>query len=159
MIYLKQKQFKPAVILLSILFSPAIIVMLITTIAFYKLELLIILLSLVIIYLLLLLFFLKVSYSKKNYLELGRDNMKIVYPNINKGENELDINYSEINSFDYYKITSFKGWLILTSFVLPQCVFITYNNNGNEITELMGHLDYEYIKNLASEKKIKFIEH
>ena len=159
MYFLEKKQFKPSVILLSVIFLPIIITIIIAICLTFKKELLLALFTIVLIYSVLIIVFWKISQCKNKYLLLENDRIKVIYPNINNGENRLELSLKQIVKIDYYKITSFKGWFILFSFVVPKCVFITYKKDNNEYTDFIGYMDFDDVKKFANNNDIKLIIH
>jgi len=154
---LSEKQFKPAIIFLSIIFCPLFLGVLVVLSCNFDIMILSIFLILLLIYVLLILFYKKISNNKNHYLIIYDSKMIINYPNINKIKHVLDINYENIIKLEYYKITSITSWFQLLNGVLPKCIFITYIKDGKEVCELMGHMELKDIKKIANDKKIKLI--
>lgn len=149
MYYLEQKQFKPAMILFGIPFIPCIIGLIIANILLFKIELLVILLVIIVVYLIIVIILRKLSKRKNHYLLLKDYEIKLeFYDFINKKVN-LEIKFSEIVRFEYYRINSIKGWLMLFSNIFPKCVYLTYNVNGEEQTKFIGYLDIKDIKEIS----------
>lgn len=149
MYYLEQKQFKPAMILFSIPFIPCIIGLVIANIFLFKIELLVILSIIIGVYLIIDIILWKLSKNKKHYLLLKDQEIELKFCDSINGEVKLEVQFEEIVRFEYYRINSFKGWLMLFTYTFPKCVFLTYNVNGEEQTKLIGYLDIEDIKEIS----------
>lgn len=149
MYYLEQKQFKPAMILFGIPFIPCIIGLIIANILLFKIELLIILLIIIGVYLTIVIILWKLSKRKNHYLLLKDNIIELEFYDSISGNVILKIQFDEIVRFEYYSISSIKGWLMLFSYVLPKCVYLTYNSNGVEQTKFIGYLDIKDIKEIS----------
>lgn len=149
MYYLEQKQFKPAMILLGIPFIPCIIGLIIVTIMSFEIELLIMLLIILGIYLIMIIILLKLSKRKKYYLFIEDNVMRLEFCDSINGENKLELQFDEIIQFEYYRMNSIRGWLMLFSYIAPKCVFLTYNVNGNKQTKFIGYLDIKDVKEIS----------
>lgn len=154
---LSEKQFKPAIIFLSIIFYPLFLGVLAVLICNYDISILIIFLLLLVAYIVLIVFYKRISSNKAHNLILEDCKMVINYPNINRMKNTLEIYYDSIIKLEYYKMTSLISWFQLLNGVVPKCIFITYVKDGKEISELMGYMDLKDIKKISNDKKIKLI--
>lgn len=159
MYYLDQKVFKPAIILLSIPFIPSIIALIIASSMFFKAEVLIILCSILIVYFSIVIILFIVSRKKKHYLHVQDDKVKIMFNDVFTGETKLELYYSDIIRMTYYRINSIKGWLMLFSYIFPNCVYITYSTNGEEQTKFIGYMDFRDVKAITKSKDIELIIH
>lgn len=154
---LSEKQFKPAVIFLSIIFSPLLLGVLAVLIFNFDMIALIIFLMLLLVYIILIIFYKKISNNKNHNLIIYDCKMVINYPNFNNMKHVLEIDYNSIIKLEYYKISSLVSWFQLLNGVVPKCVFITYIKNGIEVCELMGHMDLNDIKKITNDKNIKLV--
>ena len=154
---LSEKQFKPAVFFLSIIFFPLLLGVLAVLICNFDMIILIIFLMLLLVYITLIIFYKKISNNKNHNLIIYDCKMVINYPNINNMKHILEISYDSIIKLEYYKITSLVSWFQLLNGIVPKCVFITYIKNGKEVCELMGHMELNDIKKIANDKNIKLI--
>lgn len=157
MYYLDEKQFKPMLIILSVIFLPFIVLLGIIMFLDFELIILVIELSILIIYIMLIFILRKDSKSKGNYLIIHDEMFEIYYPNIGEGTHKLKINFCDIIEIKYYKITSIRGWLQILGYVVPKCTYITYKKYGKKITELMGFFDLNDIREITNKKGIKLI--
>ena len=154
---LSEKQFKPTIIFLSIIFYPLLLGVLAVLISSFDIMILIIFLMLLLVYVVLIIFYKKISNNKNHNLIIYDCKMVINYPNINNVKHILEISYDSIIKLEYYKITSLVSWFQLLNGIVPKCVFITYIKNGEEVCELMGHMELNDIKKIANDKNIKLI--
>lgn len=155
MYYLNEKEFKPMLIFLSVVFLPCIISLGIIMFFDFRLIILIVALSMLIIYILLIFILRKVSRNKENCLIIHDELFEIYYPNIGDGSHSLNVNLCDIIEIEYYRITSIRGWLQILGYAGPKCTYITYQKYGRKITELMGFFDLRDIKKITDEKGIK----
>lgn len=149
MYYLEQKQFKPAMILFGIPFIPCIIGLIIANIMLYKVELLIMLLIILTVFLTIVIILWKLSKRKKQYLLLKDNEIELEFYDSINGKTKLVLQFNQIKKFEYYRINSIKGWLMLFSYIFPKCVYITYNLSGEEQTKFIGYLDIKDIKEIS----------
>lgn len=149
MYYLEQKQFKPAMILLGIPFVPCIIGLIIANVMLLKIELLIMLFIILGIYLIIVILLWKLSKRKNQYISIKENVMELVFHDFMNGKTKLELQFDEIIKFEYYRINSIRGWLMLFSYIFPKCVYLTYNVNGEEKTKFIGYLDIKDIKEIS----------
>lgn len=149
MYYLERKQFKPAMMLFGIPMIPCIIGLIISMILQFETKDLICLLVIIGIYLIIAVIFWMLSNRKRYYLSLKDDIMELKFCDVFNGETRLELKFDEIIKFEYYRINSIRGWLMLYSFILPKCVFLTYNENGESQTKFIGYLDLKDVKYLS----------
>lgn len=151
MYYLDEKQFKPEMILFGILFIPCIIGLIIVNVLLFEIKLLIMLLIIIGIYLTIVTILWKLS-KRRNHYFLIKDNVIElgIYDSIN-GKVKTEVEFDKIVRFEYFRINSIKGWLMLFSYVFPKCVYLTYNKNGEEQTEFIGYLDIKDIKEISKQ--------
>ena len=90
----------------------------------------------------------KYSKSKKYFLILRGNSIIIKYPNISHTSQEIMLNSNDIIKAEYYRISSVKAWCMLYNYVLPQCLYITYMLNGQEICKLVGYPAYKPLGDL-----------
>lgn len=157
MYYLEQKQFKPGMILLGIPFIPCIIGLVIVNIKLFKIELLIMLLTVSVIYLTIILVLWKISKKREKYLLLKDNKIELGIYDPAIGKTKLEIEYNQIIKFEYYRINSIRGWLMLFSYVFPKCVYLTYNEKGVEQTKFIGYLDIQDIKEISQKTNSELI--
>ena len=155
MIYLNSAEFKPFVILISVAILPVIISLLILNLFAFRISLLVILMMIVVGFVVAILVVYNNSKTKKYYLKVHKTHLELKYPNIGNGRNELKVEYENIIRLEYYKITSFRAWLMLYNYVLPKCVYITYTENGNVINELIGYMNYDDVKKISENNVIE----
>ncbi len=149
MYYLEQKQFKPSMILLGIPFIPCIIGLIIANIMLLKIELLIMLFIILGIYLVIVIILWKLSKRKNHYLLIKDNVMELKFCDFIYGKTKLQLQFDEIIKFEYYRINSIRGWLMLFSYIFPKCVYLTYNVNGEEQTKFIGYLDIKDVKEIS----------
>ena len=155
---LSEKQFKPCIIFMSILFLPLISSLIVVLILHFTICVLIVFLILLSLYVFLIILFRKLYNKENTNLILYENKMVINYPNVNNCKNSLELNYDDIIKLEYYRLSSIVSWFQLVyNYVLPKCVFITYDKNYDVRCELMGHMDLKDIKKIANEKGIKLI--
>lgn len=155
MYYLEQKQFKPAMILFGIPFMPCIIGLTIANIMTFKVELLIMLLIILTIYLTIAIILWKLFKRKNHYLLVKDNEIELKFDDFVKGRIKLELPFDQITKFEYYRIDSIKGWLMLYSYIFPKCVYVTYNIGGEEQTKFIGYLDIKDIKEIAKKTNIE----
>ncbi len=149
MYYLDEKQFKPAMILFGIPFIPCIIGLIIVNVLLFEIKLLIMLLIIIGIYLTIVTILWKLSKRKNHYLLLKDNEIELEFFDSIKGKIKLEVQFDEIVRFEYYRINSIKGWLMLFSYIFPKCVYLTYNSNGEEQKKFIGYLDIGDIKEVS----------
>ena len=149
MYYLEQKQFKPAMILFGIPFIPCIIGLIIANVLSFKIELMIMLLIIVGIYFTIVIILWKLSKRKNHYILLKENLIELEFCDFISGQVKLELQFDEIIKFEYYRINSIKGWLMLFSYLFPKCVFLTHCINGKEETKFIGYLDIKDIKEIS----------
>lgn len=142
-------------ILLGIPFIPCIVGLIICNIHVFKIELFIILLIIIMVYFIIIFILWKLSRRKKYYLLVKNDSVELKFCDYNDDKIQLILPFEQIVKFEYYKINSIKSWLMLYTTILPKCVFITYNQNGEEQTKLIGYLDLKEIKEIAKKTNSK----
>ena len=149
MYYLEQKLFKPAMILFGIPFIPCIIGLAIANILLFKIKLLVILSIIIGVYLIIVIILWKLSKRKNHYLLLKDHEIELEFYDSINGKVKLEVQFEEIVRFEYYRINSIKGWLMLFSYIFPKCVYLTYNANGEKQKKFIGYLDIGDIKEIA----------
>ena len=149
MYFLEQKQFKPLMILLGIPFIPCIIGLICINIMDFNFNYLFILLIILLIYLTLIFVLWRLSKKKNNYILVKDDKVELEFHDSFEGKIKMELKSNQISKFEYYRINSIKGWLMIHSYVCPKCVFLTYNIKGEEQTKFIGYLDLEDIKEIA----------
>lgn len=140
-VYLTRTFFKPAMLVLSILFGFAFLLFLSLTIAFYHIFLLILTLATVVAYGMCVLFAFLFSKSEKYYLREIEGGLEIRYPKLNN-RGSIKMPYNALIGFEFFPIKTKDAWLNLAEYcVVPDCVYVTYiNPYGRKVTELMGYI-------------------
>lgn len=155
MYYLERKKFKPAMILFGTSFIPCIIGLIIANIILFKVELLVMLLLVIFIYLIIVFNLWKLSKRKNYYLQVKEDVIELDFYDSIDGKIKLELQFKQIIKFEYYRINSIKGWLMLFAYIFPKCVYMTYNINGDEQTKFIGYLDIKDIKEISKNTNIE----
>lgn len=160
MYYLEKKQLQSQLILLSAVFLPFVIITLIAYFITFDKIAIIILSSILVVYTIIVFVLFFLSMKKSNYLKVMDNTLIINYPNINGGNGYLEIISNKIISIDYYKITTPKNWLMLFNYVLPKCVYITYQDANNKFCrDFIGYLDINDIKRISRQLNVKLAVH
>ena len=151
MILLNEKFFKPALLVLSVVFGFATLVFLLLTIFSFHWLMLLFIAALLAVYGLLLWGAWLVSQSPKQYLMEYADGLEIKYPNVSYQRGLAQIPYECIIQFEYYSLRSVESWKnLLESGAPPECFYIKYYNKYNrEVRELIGYPDYMMMLELA----------
>lgn len=158
MIYLNRGYFYPMLIFLSILSLPIIVM---GFLWFFTTDSLMSTSGIVvvaIIYFILVWIVKKVSTSDKHYLISSSRQLEIHYPNITKNH-MLVIENEKVIQFDYCRLASIKAWFSIPVYDIPQCVFITFMDDGVKVSKLIGYMSYSDMQALAQETNIKLIVH
>lgn len=156
---LEKRQLQPQLILLSVIFFPFILALLIASIIKPEKPIIIVLVCLFALYVVLTLVLWLLSMRKDKYLTIGDDETTIRYPNVSNA-NIIKITNSNITRIEYYKLSTIKNWLTLFNFVLPQCVYITYKDeNDEERDAFIGYLNVEEVKILSQRLNANLIIH
>lgn len=95
--------------------------------------------------------------SKKEYLLVSNDSLKVKCDNLGRQEVELSIN--DIIQIDFYRMTSFSSWLSIIGCVSPNSVFISFIESNETVIKHIGYLKYKDVKKIANEKNIKLVLH
>ncbi len=157
-VYLTRTFFKPAWIVLSILFGFFFLFFGILTIAFFDVLLLAMTLIVVAAYGVLVGLAYWFSKSKKYYLQEEQQGLHVRFPKINFDKGEIRIPYGALVGFDFFPLRSKNTWLNFIAYaVVPECVYVTYvNRYGQRVTELMGYITQSDAEALAQRYNIKF---
>ncbi len=150
-VFLTRTFFKPALIVLSILFGFAFLLFLGLTIAFYHVFLLILTLAIVMAYGVCVSLAFLFSKSEKYYLREIEGGLEIRYPKLNRNRGSIKMPYKALIGFEFFPIKSKNAWLNLVEYcIVPDCVYITYiNPRGRKVTELMGYITQADVEALA----------
>lgn len=150
-VFLTRTFFKPALIVLSILFGFAFLLFLGLTIAFYHVFLLILTLAIVVAYGVCVLLAFLFSKSEKYYLREIEGGLEIRYPKLNNNRGSIKMPYKALVGFEFFHIKSKNAWLNLAEYcIVPDCVYVTYiNPRGRKVTELMGYITQADVEALA----------
>lgn len=157
-VYLSRTFFKPALIVLSILFGFAFLLFLILTIACYHLFLLIVLLAIAVAYGVMVLLAYLFSKSEKYYLQEIEGGLEIRFPKINSDHGFIKMPYKVLVGFEFFPMKSKEAWRnLVTNCVVPECVYVTYiNPRGRKVTELMGYITRDDVEALAQRYGVSF---
>lgn len=158
MIYLNRGYFYPMLIFLSILLLPIIVMGFLFFLTTDSLMSILGIVVVAIIYFILVWMVKKVSTSDKYYLISSSRQLEIHYPNITKNH-MLVIENEKVIQFDYCRLYSIKSWFLIPVYDMPQCVFITFMDNGVKACKLIGYMSYSEMQALAQETNIKLIVH
>ena len=156
MIYLNKALFQPMFILLSIVFLPISIACFAITFLNFRIEVLIVSVSVFLFYIAILFVTYKCSKTIKYFLCKKNDFIIIKYPSLNNSD-VFEIPICNIINIEYYRLSSIKGWCMLYNYVCPQCAYITYLEDGKEISTHIGYPIQDDIRNLCRDVGIKFI--
>ena len=158
MIYLNRGYFYPMLIFISILLMPIIVMGFLWFFATDSLTSILGIVVVAIIYLILIWLVKKVSKSDKHYLIYSSSQLEIHYPNITH-RHMLVIENEKVIQFDYCRLASIKAWFLIPVYDLPQCVFITFMDDGVKVCKLIGYMSYSNMQALAEKTNIKLIVH
>ncbi len=160
-VYLNRTFFKPALMILSVIFGFFFLVFLILTIAAFHIIILLLLLGVTIAYGVLVFLAYLLSKSEKFYLQEQEEGIEIKYPTINFERGLARIPYKALISFEFYPIKSKNAWIhFFTYGVVPDCVYITYiDRYGRQVTELTGYITQSDAEALAQRYNMQFIVH
>ena len=162
MYFLEQKKFKPLITLLSVPFVLCVIILLIAGLIRFEIKIIFYILILLAIHMIITFFLWKSTRDESKYLDLKDDEIQIVS---NYGLNEkydiIKIPYDKIIHMEYYKIISLYSLLMLFTYTLPNCVYISHTNNKKSQVEtiFIGYLNYKDVKEISSKYNIKLIVH
>jgi hypothetical protein len=155
---LNKGYFKPFAIFFSVIFVPLILLSFFALIVNKTFLILLITLILVFSYCLGILFAHRISKSQKKFINIYDDICEIHYPGIVDNEEMCRINMNNIIKIEYYRISSPISWLMLLhSYILPQCIFITFKHNGKEVHKHLGYVDYIEICSLCNQFDIDLV--
>ncbi len=149
MIYLNKGFFKPALIISSIPLLPLMLASWIMLVAEFKIDHLAIAIFISLFYGVIAFFLHRFSRTKKHYMSIDEGSLLIKAP----GEC-LEIQIVDIVKIEYYKISSFRSWLLLFNSIGPQSAFVTYKKDGQEISEHIGYPKIEEIRKLCNDYDI-----
>ncbi len=157
-VYLNRMLFKPALIVLSIIFGFFFVLFAILTIATFHVVLLVLTLVVAAAYGVLVGLAYLVSKADKYYLREEEPGLLIRYPTMNFDRGAIRIPYKALIGFEFFPLKSKSSWInFITYGVLPDCVYITYiNRHGRKVTELMGYITQSDVEALARRYNIKF---
>lgn len=157
-VYLCRTFFKPALLVLSILFGFAFLLFLLLTILFFHPFLLILSIAIAVAYGVMVWLAYRFSKSEKYYLQEIEGGLEIRYPKINSDRGVVKMPYKALIGFEFFPLKSKKAWLHLAkNCVVPECVYVTYiNPRGRKVTELMGYITQADVEALARRYRVKF---
>lgn len=159
MINLNKAQFVPAVIAWSTLFVPAIIVGTGYLLFDYSAGLLVGLLCSLLVYLCIVILFWFLSNAQDRMLILNSDCFQVINPKVAYGVDYYYVKYSDIISFEHYRITSVKSWLQLFFNIMPRYTSVNFLVNGEKVNMPVGYMKLKDIRKIASDHIIILIEH
>ena len=96
------------------------------------------------------------SYIDKCYLYIN--DASVTYRTLGD-THPVTVSCSDIIALEYYRLLSLKSWLmVLTTFVAPQAVFLTYADGEDSKTVLLGYITKKQLKQIESKYgfKIKY---
>ena len=156
MINLQKHSFAGIAILSSIVPIPSALALCIYSLLSKDLSQLLIGVAIILI-LLIFLFILKKHLNKtKHFLILQPDSIEVKL----NDEIILSLKNHNIIELTYYKLFSLRGLSnLFFSFIVNKSVFATYYNSaeGKKITELLGHMSLNEVKNIANQMHVKLI--
>lgn len=147
---LDRKQFKPAMIIWFFPWVPCIAGLALYNAMHFCMEVTIMLSIILIAYVAVVISLWKLSTKGIHYILLKQNVVELKFHDFMDGETKLNLQFDQIVKFEYYRISSIKGWLMLFSFTLPKCVYITYNAEDKVQKKLIGYLDLKDIKEISS---------
>ena len=153
---------KPAMLFLNIILLPLILAALISFLLTVRYEILLPLGILLLLYALGVFVFLKASFFKTNYLIVRDGHLDLCgeYPYVDKETGHWIVSYCDIVCFDYYRMTSLKGWCTLYTGVVPKCVYMTvYDSRGAEQSILIGYMELSQIQDIAKRGNVDLVIH
>ena len=151
MIYLNDKFFKPALLVLSAIFGLATLIFLLLMIFSFHWLLLVILAVLLGAYGVLVWLAYMVSKSKKRFLRVREGNLEVKYPTVNYGRGVVRIPLQSIIEFEFYGLQSTETWKkFFECGAPPDCFYVKYYNKyDREVCELIGYPDFDQMLGLA----------
>jgi len=155
LIYLNSGLLKPAIVLTSVVMLPISILCWLLLFDGFRMSVFIVSLLLTAAYFLIVFGIFKSSKTKKYWLCIENNFIHVNYPFYNNQCDKIDV--SKIVKVEYYKISSFKAWCMLYSCVCPQCVYITYINDGKEICRHIGYPEFNEIKKVCLDIGVDFL--
>ena len=157
MVYLNAGFFKPMVILIGVIFLPINIACNLLYCFDHRTELLIVSTVLFLLFVATVIGVHKHSKSKRYFLSVNDNSVTIKYPNVCSDMQELVLNCTQIIKIEYYRLSSIRGWCLLVNYVLPQCVYMTYMQEGKECRKLIGYADYHQMRDVCHMMNITFV--
>lgn len=158
-IYTNKAQFIPLVILLSILFVPAIIVLIVLCILYQLIQFFVILLCFILIFCLAICAVRKESNSRRNYIKINENTLVIKNDSFSSENVEVFIDFNNIVQIDYYGINSIISWVGIICLQCPNTALISFVIDGQVIQKALGFFEKDEIKKICSLCKIKLIVH
>lgn len=159
MIYTNKAQFKPIIILLSVLFVPSISALIVCCFLIPSIPIYCILFSFLIIYCLSIFAIKKESNSHRNFIKIGENSLIIKFDNFSADDNENEIMFNDIIQIDYYKINSVISWIGLLSMQCPKIAFLKYTCDNKVIQKPIGYFEKVDIERMCFTHSIKLIVH
>lgn len=159
MINLNKAQFTPAVIAWSALCVPAIIISTVWLFFDFSLDILVGVLIISCIYLCILFLFWLISNAQDRMLVLKEDSLQVLNPKVADDADCYEVQYSNVISFEHYRISSVKSWLKIFFYILPRYTSVNLLVNGEEVNRPVGYMKLKDIRKIASDHNIKLIEH
>lgn len=139
--FLNSGLFKPLVIILNIPLLPLVVVSFIVAANNNSIKWFIISSIMFFCYSLIMFVTYRYSKSKRYFIKIYNDKVKICSPNMSGNEQNITIEHRDIIKLEYFGLLSFNAWLMLFNYVCPQCVFITFLKDGEEHSKHIGYLN------------------
>ncbi len=159
MINLNKAKFTPGVIAISALFIPALISGAVYLFFDFSVDFLVGLLISLCVYLCILLLFWILSNAQDRMLILKEESLQVINPKVVNGVYCYEVRYTDIISFEHYRITSVKSWLQLFFNIMPRYTSVNFLVNGEKVNRAVGYMKLKDIRKIASDHNIILIEH
>lgn len=152
MFYLNSGFFKPMSIITTLIFGPLAVMLSIAAISDFQVKWFVGFLIMIGFYFAVLGGLHRYSNSKRNFIRVEPDQVTIQYNGMC-----MQLQCVDIVKIEYYRISSILAWLMLENFVAPQCVYVTFINNGANICKHIGYLNYNDVRDLESQLRIELV--
>lgn len=157
MIYTNKASFKPLMIILSFLFIPSIVTLIVCCFLIPSIPIYVILLVFILMYCLGIIAIRKESNSHRNYIKIMEDMIILKFDNFSS--NEISIKYVDIYQIDYYRINSFISWFALICMQCPKIAFLTFSDGKSIMKKPIGYFEKKDIEKICNINKIKLVIH
>ena len=159
MINLNKAQFTPSAFAISALFIPALISGTVYLFFDFSVNFLVGLLFSLCVYLCILLLFWILSNAQDRMLILKEDHFQVINPKVVNDVYCYEVKYTDIISFEHYRVTSVKSWLQLFFNIMPRYTSVNFLVNGEKVNMPVGYMKLKDIRKIASYHNIILIEH